>query len=77
MMRRKRVQVGWFCDHDHEPFDSRSHVKEEWKRGKLIPESPAPSTVKQLQFLDYQDPKKVPPCPLSEPVYVYREVDQK
>lgn len=74
MNRRKRVQVGWYCNHEDEPWDNRSHVKESWQRGRKNTASDS-STVKSLQFLDHEDPKKQPPCPLSEPIYVYRKVE--
>lgn len=73
MNRRKRVQVGWYCDHDHEPFGQGTHLKPEWKRGKFLSDSPSVSTRKALEFLDHNDPKKRPACPLAEPIYVYRE----
>lgn len=73
MSRRKRVQVGWYCDHKDEPYLSRTHVERTMKRGEWV-NRPAPNTIASHQGLDYHDPKKRPPCPLIEPVYVYREV---
>lgn len=75
MARRKRVQVGWFCDHDDEPFGAGSHTSTHgrMKRGKWHETLPEPNTRKALAFLDYRDPKKKPHCPRAVPMYVYRE----
>lgn len=75
MSRRKRVQVGWFCDHEHEPYGERSHMSNHgrYRRGKWQESFPEPHTNKALTFLDFHDTKKRPPCPLAEPIYVYRE----
>lgn len=75
MKRRKRVQVGWFCSHEHEPHGSRTHMAThgKWKRGKWIATFAEPNTTKSLSFLDYHDPKKRPPCALAVPMYIYQE----
>lgn len=63
-MRRKRVQVGWYCNHEHEPMGEGSHVHQHGK--KLA----APSTTKALMLPDHRDPKVRPRCPLAVPTYI-------
>jgi hypothetical protein len=77
MAARKRhsqakTQVGWYCDHEHEPYGEGSHMSAhgKYKRGKYIETYPEPNTHKAMSMLDYKDPKKKPPCPLAIPMYV-------
>jgi hypothetical protein len=75
MPRRKRVQVGWYCNHEDEPYDARTHMSShgKMKRGKWIETFPEPNTTKGLQFPNYYDPKKRPACPKAVPAYIYQE----
>lgn len=72
--RRKRVQVGWYCDHEHERSGEGSHMSAhgKYKRGKHIETYPEPNTRKAMSMLDYHDPKKKPHCPLAVPMYVLK-----
>jgi hypothetical protein len=73
MSRRKRVQIGWYCDHRNELFGS--HIGDLHKSGRIKKDVPIPSTFQSLTFLDWQDAKRVPACPKAEPVYVYRSAE--
>lgn len=75
--RRKRVQVGWYCDHEDEKREApykgshmSSHGRYRKKKGWLET-YPQPETVKALNFLDYHDPAKAPHCPRAVPAYIY------
>lgn len=77
MNRRKRVQVGWYCNHEDEkrnpPYDG-SHMSThgKWRKKKGWVETyPEPNTTKALSFLDHRDPKKPPHCPRAIPAYIY------
>jgi len=74
--RRKRVQVGWFCDHEHEGIGEGSHMSTHgrWRRSKYQETYAQPSTRKALSFLHHREPKRKPHCPRAVPCYVY--VDQ-
>jgi hypothetical protein len=76
MARRKRVQVGWYCNHEDEkllPPYAGSHMSThgKWKRSKWVESVAEPNTTKALTFLDYRDSKKPPNCPLAVPIYIY------
>lgn len=81
MSRRKRVQVGWYCNHEDEkrvkPW-AGSHIssRAKLKRGKWVTES-EPTVTQCLDMLDWKDPKKRPPCPLAVPMYVLVEPEAK
>lgn len=73
--RRKRVQVGWWCDHEHEPCGEGTHLSAhgKWVRGKFRETYAEPSVRKSASMLDHKEPKKKPPCPLAVPMYVMKE----
>lgn len=75
--RIKRVQVGWYCDHESEKLGECTHIRIEYKRGKQVEVKDTAShrTHFSIQGLDYRDQAKKPPCPKTEPVYAYREVE--
>ena len=79
MSRRKRIQIGWHCDHhdeatrenDYKTSHISSHGK--LKRGKWIESYPQPYVLASFHHLDYKDPKKRPACARAVPVYIYKE----
>lgn len=76
--RRKRVQVGWYCDHKDEGSGNSSHMSShgKMKRGKWHESYPEPNVTKGLSMLDYHAPKKKPHCPRAVPVYIYIDPEE-